>query len=340
MSDRIAITGATGFLGRYLVLSSLEEGNDVRCIVRERESARRVLPKEAEVIVCSLNDAALLKKAVKGCNILIHTAAIHTRKLTDRDEIFRINIEGTRSLIESTSSLDAFLFVSSIRSMMTTRTSNITEETEYDFLKLDTPYGYSKYKAEELCLKYHRDSGLPLYIINPAVIIGPQDIRPSYNGQLILNHLKNKMVFVTEAMWNIADVRDVAEAAFFVLENGRQGEHHIVCSESLTLSDFFRSIDRISGQNKLHVPIPYLPLKAAGYTFELIEKIFPRFDPPIVSSGADIAHLMIRFSGEKLKRMGFRYRDIEITFNDTVRWFMDNMSNFKNGRVRERSDFL
>lgn len=324
MAGRIAITGATGFLGRHLVRQSIENGYEVRSLVRNREDAKGKLGNGTELVECSFEDPSSLKQAVKGCNLIIHAAAIHTRKLVGREEILRVNVEGTKALIESAPSLDAFLFVSSIRSMMTTRTSDITEETEYDFLKCDTPYGYSKYEAERLCLNYYRDNNLPLYIINPAVIIGPEDLCPSYNGQLILSHLKKKVVFVTRAMWNIADVRDVADAAFFVLKNGRVGERHIVCSANLLLMEFFRRIDEVSGQRKIYISVPYLPLKIAGYGFELIEKIVPGFDPPIVSSGADIARLMIKFSGDKLHRMGFNYRDVRETFYDTVKWFMDN----------------
>lgn len=324
----VAVTGATGFLGRFIVARLLTDGYKVRCLVRDESFAKNYLPKDVEIFKYSIDDINSVRKAVIGCNIIVHTAAIHNRKMSDKESIFKINVEGTKNLIESAESLDAFVFISSIRSMTTNRTSQIDENTEYDFAKYDTPYGSSKYLAEKLCLQYYQSHKLPLYILNPAPIIGPEDSRLSHNGKMIFDHLRKTVVFVTRAMWPIVDVRDVADAIPFILENGKKGERHILCSANLQLKEFFLMIDKAANQKKLYINIPYLPLKFAGLGFEMIEMISPTFEPPIVSSSVEVAKMMTEYSGDKIHRMGFNYRRVDETITDTVNWFSNNQGLF------------
>lgn len=337
----VAVTGATGFLGRFVVTRLIADGYKVRCLVRDESLARNYFTKDVELFKYSIDDINSVRKAVKGCNIIIHTAAIHTRKISNKDSIFKVNVEGTKNLVESAESVDAFVFISSIRSMTTTHTSQIDENTEYDFAEYDTPYGSSKYLAEKLCLQYYQSHKLPLYILNPAAIIGPEDSRPSYNGKLVFDHLRKRIVFITKAMWPIVDVRDVADAIPLILEKGKQGERHILCSSNLLLKEFFTKIDKAAHQKKIYISVPYLPMKIAGWGFEMVETIFPAFDPPIVSSGAEIAKMMTEYSGDKIHRMGFNYRAVDKTIADTVNWFLNNqrlfgkkLNNFNYGQLK------
>lgn len=320
----IAVTGANGFLGKHIVAMYLKQSCEVISLVRNVDEAR-IIPelKGSRISSYTLDSVDSIKNSIKGASIVIHTAAIHNRGSALKQQIQQTNVVGTENVIKALDNIDKFVFVSSIRSMMTTKKSLISEEDEYDFKKFDTPYGSSKYQAEQLCLSYHRNYKLPLYLVNPAVIIGPNDTTPSYNGKLIFNHLQQKIVFVTPAYWSIVDVRDVARSIPFILSKGKPAERHIVCPASLTLLEFFKKIDEFSHQKKLYITIPYLPLKTAGILFECLEKILPGFDPPIVSSGADIAWLKIHFSGNKLKKMGFRYNNLDDTLRDTVNWFLD-----------------
>lgn len=319
-----AVTGATGFLGRQIVLRLLRDGYKVRCLVRRTSNTACLPAGEVELVECSLDDsAAAIRRALKGCRLIVHSAAIHNRKLSMREETFKVNVEGTRAVIEGAGSLDAFVFVSSIRSLMTSHTSQINEDTEYDFSEWDTPYGASKFQAEKMCLEYYQSQKLPLYVVNPATIIGPEDMRPSHNGTMVLTHLRRKVGLITKAMIPIVDVRDVADAIPLIVDRGAQGERHIICAANMLLGEFFRMIDRAAGQNKYYITAPYPLLKIAGWGFELLETILPSFEPPVVRSSVKVARLMAEFSGDKLRHLGFVYRDARQTVADTVQWFLE-----------------
>src|SRR3989339_1237244 len=210
MTHKIAaVTGANGFLGCHIVTRLLRDGYHVKSLVRDKLKAQQ-LPelKNTELVEYQLDNISSIKKAIKNTQLLIHAAALHTRSLAQKKQILETNVTGTENVIKAIDNIDQFVFVSSIRSLMTTKKSLITETTPYDFAKFDTPYGSSKYLAEQTCLNYFHSHRLPLYLINPAVIIGPNDLQPSYNGKLIRKHLRQSVVFVIPAMWSIVDVRD------------------------------------------------------------------------------------------------------------------------------------
>ena len=324
IKSRALVTGATGFLGRYVVGRLLQAGYEVRCMVRSTSNTSHLPAGDVELFECSIEDKEAVHKVVKGCKLIVHCAAIHVRNVSMLDQILRVNVEGTRALIEGADSLDAFVYVSSIRSLMNRNVSFVNEDTEYDFAGIDTPYGTSKFQSEQICLEYHRSHDLPLYILNPTTFIGPEDFVPSYNGKMMLSHLRKKTTFVTKAMYSFSDVRDVADAVTFVIEKGKRGERHIVCSTNMLLEEFFRLVDNAAGQNKYYFRIPYPVLDMAGWVFEKVETIVPGFDPPVVRSSVHVARMMRQFDRKKLIGLGFRYRSGRETISDTVRWLIEH----------------
>jgi dihydroflavonol-4-reductase len=322
MKGKALVTGATGFLGRHVVYNLLKAGYSVRCMVRATSNTSHLPTKEVEMVECSLDDTGAVQQTVKGCKLIVHCAAIHVRSHSMHDQIHKVNVEGTKALIEGTDSLDAFVYISSIRSLMNRSVSVVDENTVYDFDDIDTPYGISKFQSERLCLQYYQSHKLPLYILNPTTFIGPEDYLPSYNGKMILSHLKKKFAFVTKAMYSFADVRDVADAVLFVMEHGKKGERHIVCSANMPFEEYFHLVDKAAGQHKYYFRVPYTMLSIAGWFFEHLETIVPRFDPPVVRSSVHVARMMREFNRKKLIELGFVYRHYLDTISDAVKWLM------------------
>ena len=319
---KVVLTGATGYLGRAIVEMLLKKGCRVRCLVRNYMAAKQVFDDRVEVVEYDLDNTQKLRAVLSGFEVVIHCAAVHHRKYYDAEALLRVNVEGTRHVIQALGSIDAFVHISSIRSIMNEHVSVIDENTNYDYSKHDSPYGFSKYQAEKICLEYFNSNEFPLFILNPAPIIGPNDNGPSLNGKMILDHIGRKIEFFTDALWPIVDVRDVANAVAFVMEKGRMGERHVLCSDTLRLRDFYGLIDELSNQKKIYIRVPHDCLELAGRAFEILEKIYPKFDPPITPSGVNTVRLMTSFSGDKMRRMGFVYRSPRETLQDAVQWFL------------------
>lgn len=166
------ITGATGFIGSHLVRALINEGRDVRCLVRKKSNTKNLEKIGVELVYGELLDKESLSHALKGVNIIYHLAAeVYSANVKD---YFKYNVEGTRNLIESCNgnSIERFIYCSSIAAAGP-NPDNKTLLTEKDSCNPITPYGKSKHEAEKIVLGYHRQNNIPAVIIRPPTIYGP-----------------------------------------------------------------------------------------------------------------------------------------------------------------------
>src|SRR5450755_2075094 len=95
------VTGATGFLGSHVARVLAEQGADLRLLVRSTSNLRNLEGLEAETATGDLRDASSLEKAVSGCDVVFHVAADYRLWVRDPEEMYRSNVEGTRSVLEA-----------------------------------------------------------------------------------------------------------------------------------------------------------------------------------------------------------------------------------------------
>src|SRR5271156_5469179 len=98
---RTFITGATGFLGSHVARVLAEQGADLRLLVRPTSSLKNLEGLQAETATGDLRDPASLEKALSGCEVVFHVAADYRLWVRDPAEMYRSNVEGTRSLLEA-----------------------------------------------------------------------------------------------------------------------------------------------------------------------------------------------------------------------------------------------
>ena len=94
------VTGATGFLGSHVARVLAEQGAELRLLVRPTSDLRNIEDLNADRVVGDLRDAASIAKALSGCDVVFHVAADYRLWVRDPDEMYRSNVEGTRSLLE------------------------------------------------------------------------------------------------------------------------------------------------------------------------------------------------------------------------------------------------
>src|ERR1700716_2137231 len=96
------VTGATGFLGSHVARVLAEQGAQLRLLVRPTSDLRNLDDlQNADRVVGDLRDAASISKALSGCDVVVHVAADYRVWVRDPDEMYRSNVEGTRSLLEA-----------------------------------------------------------------------------------------------------------------------------------------------------------------------------------------------------------------------------------------------
>lgn len=166
---RIALTGATGFVGSHLAEALLTAGHEVACLVRSPARAAELERRGARLVPGALEDEDALRRLVEGAAVLHHVAGLIAAR--DEAEFLRVNRAGTFALarIARAAGVGRLVYVSSLAVSGPTVPGRPLEEAEADHPV--TPYGRSKQEGEAAV----RASGVAFTIVRPAAVYGPRD---------------------------------------------------------------------------------------------------------------------------------------------------------------------
>ena len=185
---RVLVTGGAGFVGSHLVDGLLGEGFDVVVLddlsTGRLENVKDHLIEEGfRFIQGDIRDREVLRKALEGVDAVFHLAAITSVPYSvEHPEItFEVNVEGTRSLLESCLDLDVgrFIYVSTCAVYGNPKYLPIDEEHPTEPI---SPYAESKLEAEGLSLRFYKDYGLDVTVFRPFNIYGPRQRNDQYGG--------------------------------------------------------------------------------------------------------------------------------------------------------------
>jgi len=326
MIKTIAITGATGFLGRCLVKDLAAAGHKVKALTRNKCTAPFGENDSVKLVQIDWDNAASVKAAVSDCDFVVHCAAAHpSRTLRGKESIINFNVGGTKKLLEALGQVKRLVMVSSMRALINKHSGGIfDEDSRYDFERFDTPYGYSKFLSEQVCVEFCRQHGISFTIINPVPIIGPDDFGPSPNGRFILSFLKGRFVCAVKSNYGFVDVRDVSAAVQKILFADSPKERYVLCAANWPLRAYIEKIHQLAKVRKTIVEVPLSLAYLLGYFFELAQAVKPSIDIPVVRSSVEFAALNPVFKGDKIKELGFAYIDPDKTLQDSVAWLLEN----------------
>jgi dihydroflavonol-4-reductase len=339
------ITGATGFLGSHVARVLAEQGAELRLLVRPTSDLRNLDGLNADRVVGDLRDAASLEKALAGCEVVFHVAADYRLWVRDPDQMYRSNVEGTRSLLEAarkqrvrrvvyTSSVATMGFISNhaaeLRSARTgegARPHTSTVADEASPVSLDDMIGHykrSKFMAEQVAFEAAR-SGADVVIVNPTTPIGERDIKPTPTGRIVVDFLKRKFPAYVDTGLNLVDATECARGHVQALEKGRSGERYILGGENLTLKQILDRLAAITGLPSPTMKVPYLVALAAGVVDEMVTGRLLGREPRATIDEVRLARKMMFVSSAKAEReLGWRMVPVDGALRRSVEWFRAN----------------
>ena len=259
----IAITGATGFLGRYLVDTLTRRGARVISVVRDRDKAMRVLGAGCEVRVADLSDQPALCRAFAGVDAVIANAAVisfRSPRLT-----LRTNIDGTRNVFGAIAQAGvkrAVSISSSAAYRALSPRSPLDESAPLqDFGRawFGNAYGMSKAEAERVASALSREAGVALTTFRPCGITGPGD--PLLMATLARTMRMPVVPYPVFTAIGVVHAGDVAEAVALALERPEVSRDRAYNLQGHTvtlwqLADAWRSAGGRSTRLRLPVPCP------------------------------------------------------------------------------------
>jgi nucleoside-diphosphate-sugar epimerase len=269
-----------------------------------------------------------LEEAMNGVEEVYHCAAIVTFNPKRRQEMFKVNIEGTANVVNA--ALDArvkkMVYVSSVAALGRIRekepineSMNWTEETS------NSRYGQSKYMAE---MEVWRGigEGLDAVMVNPTIIIGPGDWNSGSSS--IFKNIYNEFPWYSDGSGGFVDVRDVAKAMLQLMESDITAQRFILCAENRSYRDVFNLAAKAFEKKPPYKKVTPALAKIV-WRWEAIKNYFTGKDPLVTKETTATGLAKVNFDNSKLKKYlpGFAYRKIEDSIIDTCAAFQQKLNN-------------
>jgi len=322
----ILVTGANGFMGSAVVRELIKNGEEVRVTIRKDSVTRNIDGLDVEKVYCDIRDKESVKTALKGCDTLYHVAAFFAHWAPNKELFYDINVEGTKLLLEEALSqgLEKVVYTSTSNTIGSHGAGNfVKEDAEFNGWEAGDHYAISKYLAE-IEAKKICEKGLPLVIVNPTLVIGVRDYKPTPSGALIVDIANKDMPGYIEGAINIIDVEDVARGQILAAQKGRIGERYLFGNENLFVGEFFKLIAEIAGVEPPKRKIPYRVALLLGYFFQAGARITK--NPPLVSvSQVRLGKMGEHFDCSKaVNELGLKLTPIRKTVEKAINWFREN----------------
>lgn len=327
MNPLYLLTGATGHLGSHVLADLLAAGRTVRVLVQPNDPERKRLPAGVDIVDGDVLDTASLEALFDlpaATDVyVIHMAAIITISSGYNDKVFRVNVEGTRNVVEKCleKKVKRLVHVSSVHAIPELPHGQIIKEVDhFDPKDIVGFYGKTKSQASQLVLDAVRQHGLDAVIVHPAGIVGPGDYRRGFFTSLIWQASNGSIPAGVKGAYNFVDVRDVAAGIVSAMQKGRTGECYILANRRISLDELFHDIHLASGAKEVKGRVPFWLAKLAVPFFTVIARLQKK-TPLFTLYALYTLRSNSLFSIDKaVAELDYRVRPFGESIRDTVAW--------------------
>lgn len=320
------VTGGTGFVGAAVVRALLAAELPVRVLARPKSPRRNLAGLDVEIAEGALEYPPSLAAAVQGCRYLFHVAADYRLWVPDPAEMYRANVDGTRSLMEAAfaAGVERIVYTSSVATLGLVPGGVADEDTPSRSEDRIGPYKRSKFAAEQVVKGMVAERGLNAVVVNPSTPVGPGDIRPTPTGRIIVETAAGRMPGYVDTGLNVVHVDDVAAGHLLAAERGEVGRNYILGGENLTLADILGEVARAAGRKPPRLRVPYGVVLPIAVGAEAIARLTGR-EPFITLDGARMSRKKMFFnSARAMRELGYGPRPARAAIADAVAWFAAN----------------
>lgn len=243
-SSKILITGATGFIGGYILRKLSAEGyNNMICIKRSTSPMELVRNVDSvSWVTGDIQDICFLEEVANDVDIIIHTAADVSFDPRRFKQMLATSMAGTANLVNVAldNGISKFIHLSSVAAIgRRKKEETITEKDVFSKSQYDTTYGLSKFLAEQEVWRANAE-GLNTTILNPSMVLGAGRWQDS--SVQIFKKIFDGLRYYPSGMTGWVDVRDVADAVVRCLTPDLNGERFIISGTNGTYQSIFEKI--------------------------------------------------------------------------------------------------
>lgn len=296
----VMMTGATGFVGGRLARKLLDDGYNLRLLVRTPAGAEDLRNRGAKIIEGDLTDRASIREAMKGADGVFHLAAVY-RLGGDLEWMRTVNVDGTRNVLDAARERNLrVLYCGSDTSLGDTHGEVADENQEHDGT-FRSNYARTKHEAHRL-VETRMEEGDPIVHAIVSSVYGPDDESPI--AELIENHLAGHALAYLDgdAGYTFTYVDDVAEALQLAYEEGETGESYMVSGDPATFEEFFVRLSEATGIPEPRFELPSWLVSTVRPVAERVASLVGKSADEIremVDMGRGVTRF---FSGKKARR--------------------------------------
>ncbi|WP_009632098.1 NAD-dependent epimerase/dehydratase family protein [Synechocystis sp. PCC 7509] len=312
------VTGANGFTGSHLVKVLVEKGDRVVGLVRKSSNLDRLANCNVELVYGDITDTSALQQAMTGVDVVFHTAAYVELGIVDEKEMERVNVEGTRAVLEVAKAcgISKMVYCSTIGVFGDTQGQTIDETFKRQQQGFSSAYDRTKYQAQEL-IDIFASQGLPVVSVLPSGIFGADDphFRPILQ-QFIKKRLK--LWAGGSRVTGIVHVDDLATAMILAAKKGINGEKYIISAGDLTTKEMFATMANFTGISAPREAPKWL-VRLAGNLLDPLGRLF-KFQPPLSRERVHyIYDRCVRVDATKARtKLGWQPRSVTDTLKELV----------------------
>lgn len=319
MAKKIFVTGGNGFIGSRLVHYLVNNGYEAKCLLRKTSKTDRIDGLDYETYYGDITDLNSLVAGMKGCDGVMHLASLSNWDDIHSDKMEKVVIDGSKNVIEAAKRNNnlPMVYVSSSTAIDGTKENRILDENANLTLNKKTySYAWAKKEVEGFC-KEAAKAGLPVSIVNPAEVYGPEDYDQITSGNLI-DFLTSKPTMVCNGGTSIIHVDDVAAGIVAAFEKGKPGERYFLGSDNLTFKEIAQiTLDLLDRKQKI-ITLP-------NGLISFIAKVGAKLRLPLPFNPAVIPYA-VRYwfvKNDKAKQeLGMQFRPAKEVLRPTVEWLV------------------
>ncbi|CAH1416526.1 unnamed protein product [Lactuca virosa] len=261
----VCVTGASGFIASWLVKFLLQRGYTVHATVRSLDDPKKTqhllaldgAPERLSLFEANLAEEGSFESAVNGCQCVFHTASPVIFSVSDpKAQLLDPAVKGTLNVLKSAAkipSLKRVVLTSSIAAVICgvkpPEFGAVVDETWFSDPETceqkELWYPLSKTLAEDAAVKFSKNNGLELVVINPGFVIGPV-LQPTINitSKGFIGLIETGKEVFADGIYRLVDVRDVANAHILAFENPEANGRYIMVADVNHSSEIMKIINQ------------------------------------------------------------------------------------------------
>jgi dihydroflavonol-4-reductase len=323
--DIVLVTGGTGFTGRHLVRKLCSLGCQVRVIARQSSELGDLAKLDINWYRGDVFDQALVAEATQGIHYVFHVAAAFREAKVATDIYHKVHVDSTRYLAEAVHEqpqFKRFIHTSTIGVHGHIENPPANEESEF---KPGDIYQNTKLEGELWIRAYAKRTGLPLTVVRPAAIYGPEDLRMLKTFKLAQMPL-TPVLGRSKGYLHLIRVEDLTDFMLYCADNPETlGEVYICGNEqAISYKEVIRTINTSLGKSSTFINLPASPFFVLGFLCEVLCKPL-NIEPPLYRRRVAFFTKDRNFDTSKMMATGFTPGyDNETGLATTARWYIDN----------------